>query len=286
MPMLERLFNGEFASINKEAKRLRIHESVLRRKLRYAAQYVCSHDSWEELPKQGPYILLADAIIKRIKGKWWTVYITAAKCSTDSVATLLPPIVIPGKESYAGWRQALNGVPDNLFKNTTILVCDGHKGLVFYAKWNKWLTQRCQAHLLFAISGRRSRSPWSRHREEGEKMYKLAKVILSTTDNQILKQAIDEIEVMGWQTKSKQLRKIINGFLESVDQYRTYLSYPNLNIPTTNNSIESFNSLFQEFCHRARGFASSDALNLWITAFAKNKKRITCNGYYQPIKRR
>lgn len=227
-------------------------------------------------------VLLADAIIKRIRRRWCTVCFTAIKFPGDAKASLLPPMVVLHRESYAGWRMVLNAIPDDIYPAIKAIVCDGHRGLVYYARRSGWHVQRCQAHLLFSISGRRSQSPWSRHRREGRELHELAKSIFKETDATALAAAVNNIEVMGWETKSPQLRRVISGFVNAVEDYRTYLEYPGLDIPTTNNALESFISQFQELCHRARGFATIRALTVWVNAFTKYKKRITCNGSRQP----
>lgn len=285
--LLQAYFEGEFASIRKEAVRRRVHESMLRRRLHANAKHLVAREmSWHIPRVSSPVILAADGIIKRIQKRWWTVYLLALKFPATDKAVLLQPVMKPGRETYYGWQDTLNALPENIYKHIRILLCDGHKGLVHYGHLCGWKVQRCHAHLIFAITGRRSRSPWSRHRTEGERLYKLAKIILVTRNQQKLLSALNEIEAMGWTTSSHQLRHVINGFVATVDDYRTYLTFPALHVPTTNNALESFIGQFQELCHKARGFSSIKALKLWVTAFAKYKQRITCNGFYQPNKRR
>lgn len=280
--LLAQFLDGNFVSIQREARRRRIHESALRRQLVIAAEQY-NAKPWGVLAfDEGSLVLMADAVIKRIGYRWWTVYFVAIKLPRTSAAVLLAPTIISGRESYAGWQSVLNAIPDDIHANTKALVCDGHIGLVHYARWSGWHVQRCQAHLLFSIAGRRSRSPWSRHRDEGEELYKLAKIVLSETDEKTLIEACIAVEVMGWETSSRQLSKIISGFMKSIDDYRTYLVYPELDIPKTNNPMESFISQFQELCHRSRGFATVKAISRWAAAFTKHKKHITCNGSHQP----
>lgn len=280
-PFLQFLDNG-MVSITREAGRRHMHESTLRRRITAALRHYHT-EPWPAAPScPSQVVLLADAIVKRIRRHWWTVYFTAVKVPGDAAARLLAPIVLPHRESHAGWRVALNALPDDVYSTIKAIICDGHRGLVHYAQGSGWHVQRCQAHLLFAISGRRSRSPWSRHRAEGQRMYDLAKYIFVVTEPAALATAINTIEAMGWETKSRQLRRIISGFVNAVEDYRTYLKHPELDIPTTNNALESFISQFQELCHRARGFATIHSLTSWVSAFSKYKNHITCNGFYQP----
>lgn len=279
--LLQQFFDSHMVSMTKEAKRRAMHESTLRRRLAAALRHY-EKEPWVITDCPNPAVLLADAIVKRIRRRWWTVYFTAIKVPGDTTAFLLPPVVIAHRESYAGWRLTLNAIPDGIHSAIKVLVCDGHRGLVYYARSSGWHVQRCQAHLLFAISGRRSRSPWSRHRQEGGELYGLAKAIFRETDTAALAAEINAIEARGWETKSPGLRRIISGFVNAVEDYRTYLRHPELDIPTTNNALESFISQFQELCHRARGFATTHSLTGWVRAFAQYKKSITCNGCHQP----
>lgn len=234
------------------------------------------------LPGEGPYVLLADAMLKRIRGQWWTVYFTAVKMPGDTHAVLLPPVVQAGRECPSGWRAALNAIPDAVAHRVAVLVCDGSRGLVHYGWCNGWHIQRCQAHLLFAIAGRRSRSRWSRHREEAHTVHQLTRTILHSTDTRTVQYAVNALEACGWETASTQLTYIISGFLRSVEQHRTCLHHPEWDVPATNNAMECFIGQFQELCRRARGFSSPEALTRWANAFVKHKQWITCNGFHQP----
>ena len=86
--------DGNFVSIKKEAKRKRIHESALRRQLKRSAQHFIETTAWEKVPANRRYILMADAVVKRIRRQWYTVYIVAAKQPHRSTAVVLPPVVL------------------------------------------------------------------------------------------------------------------------------------------------------------------------------------------------
>lgn len=279
---LIKYFDGDFVSIAKEARRRHIHESSLRRRLKCAAIHLVEHGEWLRPEPSAVYILLADAIIKRIRGAWYSAYIMALKDIRKNDALLLPPVILPNRESHGGWTEVLNGIPDQIWKNIAAIVSDGHRGIIDYAHYNNVKVQRCQAHLLMAIAGRRSYSKWSRHRDEGEKLYRFTQIMFGTRDEEEFRKAMIALEEMGWLTKSVQLKKVISGFLTSAHEYRTCLKYPELNIPSTNNAVESLISRFQELSHRAHGFASIEAFKIWIIAFVKFKRKITCNGFHQP----
>lgn len=280
--LLRKYLDGDFVSISKEADRRKIHESVLRRALNAALRKYIQEPWIIKISGEDSIVLLADAVVKRIRYSWWTIYFVAVKKPNVNSATVFKPVVLRGRESYADWQYVLNSLPENILNRASMLVCDGHRGLVYYARWSGWQVQRCQAHLLFSISGRRSQSRWSRHREEGRRIYQLVKTAITETDSKIIKKTLSAVEEMGWETDSRILQKIIRGFLQDVEDYRTYLRSPALNSPTTNNAMESFISRFQELCHRARGFATVEALTRWAVAFVKHRRKITCNGFHQP----
>jgi hypothetical protein len=283
--LVTRYLEGDFVSLKREARRRTLNASTFRKRLKQSAHTFVAVTEFGTLSPGGQYIFMADAIIKRIKHQWYTVYVVAIKSPQQSVATLFPPVILNGRETYQGWQTVFDTIPAEIRKRAAVLVCDSHRGLVYYARWSGWKVQRCQAHLIFALAGRRSRSHWSRHQKEGERIYQLVKIIFSTRKQKALNGALIEIEALGWETNSGMLKHVISGFVRSFDDYRTSLKNPHLNIPTTNNAMESFFSQFQELCHRSHGFSSVQSLAFWATAFAKHKKFITCNGpRRQPIK--
>jgi len=60
---------------------------------------------------------------------------------------------------------------------------------------------------------------------------------------------------------------MISGLSKSYPYYRTYLKYPELNIPTTSNCIESLNSKFRDLCYRSRGFRTLKAFSILVRSF-------------------
>lgn len=233
---------------------------------------------WPIVSTDNQFIAIADAWTKKIKGSYHTWYGILLRPLKDNQATILPLPHFEGRESIPDWRLAFDTVPKKLLGRIVALVCDGHRGLVNEARWRGWLIQRCHFHLIAAIQGRRSRWHDSRHRKEGERLYRLISTVLAVTDDAAIPQLLDEIENIGWQTKSRQLRKALSGFVNHIENYRTYLKHPGLNLPRTSNTAETLFSLVEELCHRARGFSSVESLSRWIEAVVKHRKTITCNG--------
>ena len=121
----------------------------------------------------------------------------------------------------------------------------------------------------------------SRKRSEGEELYALITCVLADPNKKNAMRARDRIEEIGWLTSSKILKKVIQGFVTSADDYRTYLNHPELNLPTTSNTAEALNALVDDLLSRTRGFRTVASLNAWIIALCKERKTIKCRGKYQ-----
>lgn len=235
---------------------------------------------WCPVP-DGPLILIADAIVKYRQGKWHTWFFMFLRPVDDVDAVIVPPYYAEGREVCTEWHNALETIPADTRKRVKALVSDGHRGLMSFASWHNWLVQRCHIHLIMAIQARRSRWAMSRKRSEGEEIFVLTNCVLKNPCTREAKNALSRIEEIGWMTKSKMLKKVLQGFVTSAEDYRTYLDHPELNLPTTSNTAESLNALVDDLSSRARGFRSITSLNAWIIALCKERGTIKCRGKYQ-----
>lgn len=235
---------------------------------------------WCPIP-DGPLILIADAIVKYRQGKWHTWFFMFVRAVDGVDAVIVPPYYAGGREVCTEWRNALETIPPDALKRVKALVSDGHRGLMSFASWRNWLVQRCHIHLIMAIQARRSRWAMSRKRSEGEEIFTLTNCVLTDPCQKEATQALARIEEIGWLTKSKMLKKVLQGFVTSAEDYRTYLEHPELNLPTTSNTAESLNALVDDLSSRARGFRTVVSLNAWIIALCKDRGTIKCRGKYQ-----
>ena len=236
--------------------------------------------AWCPIP-DGPLILIADAIVKYRQGQWHTWFFMFLRAIDGEDATILPPYYARGREVYAEWSNALETIPPDALLRVKALVSDGHRGLTSFATRHDWFIQRCHIHLIMAIQSRRSRWAMSRKRTEGEELFMLVNCILKSPSAQEAKGAISRIEEIGWLSSSKMLKKVLQGFVTSTEDYRTYLNHPEFNLPTTSNTAESLNALVDNLSSRARGFRTVDSLNSWIIALCKERGTIKCRGKYQ-----
>ena len=235
---------------------------------------------WRTIPK-GPLIAVADAIVRHTKTGWYTWFLILVRAIEETEAVILPPVCLRGAETCQRWRQAFSEIPPSVTGRIVALVSDGHLGLVTEAKWRGWHIQRCHFHLLARIQSRRSRWRIARHKAEAGLIFQHIRNVLKRHDESTLTNSLNILEEIGWTSTSPEIRKVLSGFVRNYQDYRTYLVHPELNLPTTNNAVESLNALIQALCQRARGFRTLSSLNEWITALCKARGTMKCRGNYQ-----
>lgn len=236
--------------------------------------------SWAQVPP-GPLIAVADAIMRRVEGSLHTWFFVFVRPAAVEDAIILPPLHLRGTETTNGWQPAFAAIPDTVLSRIVALVSDGHRSLMNEALWRGWLVQRCHFHLLKALQARRSRWSSGRHRDEGIEIHTLVKQVLTQETDEGLTKILSRLEEIAWTTPSKKLKIILRGFVTNSEEYRTYRVYPELNLPTTNNTAESLNALIQSLSGRARGFRTVASFNAWVTALCKERQTIKCRGARQ-----
>jgi len=260
------------------AKRHDLSEAIFKYRLKKSRQKFVSKTPWPILPQSQPLIAIADAMVQYTKKGWHTFYFVLLRPVRGDRAIITKPCIKKGTETYLGWSEALDQLPEKVRLSIVALVCDGHNGLVNCAHRYGWLIQRCHFHLIARLQSRRSKWRTGRHQKEGKKIYRLVNRVLTTKKEKAILKAINELEEIGWLSSSPEISKTLSGFVKHYEDYRTYLKYPELNLPRTSNTAESFIGCIQKLCQRARGFASFDSLKRWIEALIRYKKFIGCNG--------
>jgi hypothetical protein len=257
-----------------------LRKPYLRARTRKALAVFIRKEKWAEIPS-GQLIAIADAMVQRINRKVFTVYFILLKDSLSDKAVIAPPVLLAGTEDSFGWVKAFSRLPGNSQSRIVALACDGRTALVYLAQKSGWRIQRCHFHLRARISNYSSSFYLARHPEIGQRVNGLVTIVLASKNQEEVEDALGKLESYRISLFSVGLRKVISGFLKNYTDYRTYLNYPNLNLPTTTNSIESLIGTIREVQHRARGFSSIDSLEKWIIGVLKCRKYQTCNGKYQ-----
>jgi hypothetical protein len=281
--IVKKYFSRTLPSSYGRAKEQKVSSDKYEYRLLQSRNLFSRNTEWPILPKTGSVILVADAKKKKICGKMTTIYFILVRSVSGTTAFVHKPHIEIGDESVAGWDRAFDTLPESVSKRVLGLVCDGHLGLIYSARWRYWKIQRCHFHLLKSLVVRRSIKSTRGNAVVGAKILLLVGTILTTKNNETLKRAINEIEAIGWESKKGMLRAIIEGFLNHLDEYRTYLNYPELHLPKTSNSAEAYIGGLQKLLNQAHGFRTQKSLLKWLEAYIKWRKNISCNpSDYQP----
>ncbi len=245
----------------------------------------CSRDvlirkeRWPSPPDNVPLIAIADAIWQWINGERHTLHIILLKSLGSTEAIICPPLLRKGDETL-GWPMAFSKIPQEWKNRIIALICDGNSGLVSMAYRNEWLLQRCHAHLRRFLNNYLRTGPRGTQRALAKEVHNLVTVILICRDRLTVARSALRLREIYHTTKSRGIRKVISGFIKHIPEYRTYLEYPEIDLPTTTNAVESLNNLIRELQRRTRGFRSPESFLKWVNALLLNKKTITCNGHF------
>lgn len=257
-------------------------KSRLQRELnRSLKKYIKEHgNDWLSLLKhRGKLIAIADAIWYRVHGQKYTIYIILLRPLNTNQAVICPPLTVVGHEGLLGWKAAFDGLPANLKTRIAGVVCDGAGSLVALIKFHGWIVQRCHFHLIAAVQNYLTTGPRSLNRKYAcEVMGIVQKFLVSRKPESFLQ----KLEVVRQLSRSRGLRRVLNGLILNYTDYHSYQKYPGLHLPATSNSAESCIQCIRDLMYRCRGFRSLAALQYWLTAIIIFKSTIRCNGKDQP----
>ena len=232
----------------------------------------------KRLPR-GPYALLGDGLYFKFKRMDWVMYVMAVKPVKSHRAFFLDPILLQGKESYERWRMALATIPPETEQRVKAFVSDGFRGSKLITREHGWIHQRCHFHLLMALIRRHGRRSY-RVKGAGirERLLSVVRILLTTADVMTKrKQTLKAQRLLSHPLCPPWIRIQTVEFLRTLDDFRAYLTHPELNLPTTNNSIESSGKIIRKATSTAR---TPQSVLLRATAFLRLKKSITCNGKF------
>ena len=280
MNLVQKFLNREIASLESLARNRNRSSAYMQSRLKKSREMFISTTPWPVTPL-GQLIMIADAVIEYIENQWRAVYLMLVRPVDGTEAVILPPFMVDGTETAPGWKAAINSLPLTVKKRVIALICDGHVGLLAEAKRHNWLLQRCHFHLLARIQSRRSRWKIARHKVEAGNIFHHVRRVLEHPNGNQLEKSLMALKGIGEISTSPEIRKVLSGFVRNFKDYRAYLKYPYLHLPTTNNTAESLASSIGDLKHRMRGFPTLDSFSRWIIALLKFKKKIKCNGFYQ-----
>jgi len=224
---------------------------------------------------RGPkLILVIDAQWQYFRGDLWTLYFLSAKFISSETVVVFDPVLKQGKENSTTWDEAISQLPRSVKKRVIALISDGVRGIETISLNNDWIIQRCHFHLLSMLQkmrGKRASTPGRLIREE---IYCSVKLALSETSTRRLNILCRRLAVLAKGDQCpKRMRMVVRDFLRRLPEFRSYLKYPDLNLPTTINVMESINSFVRG---KARTVNSPRSWHKWAIACARFKSKFTC----------
>jgi len=221
----------------------------------------------------GWLMLIADALWFELDGRRWTLYLFAVRSTTGGLAHFLDPVLLPGRETGAGWAESLASIPPEMESRILALVSDGFRGLCYLAKQKSWLIQRCHFHLLaqFKVQlGFWKKLPDHPIRKE---IYAMVCKLLKTKEHES-EYSEKLYELLTSNRCPHRYREVGMEFLRRLPEFRSYLKYPELHLPHTTGCLESFNKIIRDRCKYAR---TPESLRLRAVSLTRVRTTITCN---------
>jgi len=269
---------GETGPLRFQAEKRNITPSAMRARMQHLVQKFNESTLWPSAPKNS-LIAVADAMVEYINDIPHIVYFILLRDFSSNKAVICPFFVTIGiGEGLYGWKSAFNAIPDNVRKRIRVLVCDGLQSFRGIAHNEGWILQRCHFHLRARLVHNCSIRRFGHRPKFSRRILQLCDIILKTGNEKQLNQALNQLELMKKSITSRSFRSVISGFLKNYEEYRAYLYFPEMHLPTTSNTVENLIGQIRNLQRRAKGFRSLKSLTSWIEAYCKFTKTVTCNG--------
>jgi len=262
------------------ARKQNISPDAIEKRCERTAKYFLSSSENHSLPP-GKLILIVDGLWTYVhKEGRYTLYLMAVRGRDGTAAHFLDPVLLPGRENLDDWRRTIETIPNDARQRICAMVSDGLRGLKKIAEENGWAFQRCQFHLLAWFQKRhgqyfqRGKTKWMR-----DAILAYVQTMLETTDQKKLHEFRKELEIIIRHPDCpRYLAMRVREFLRTIDDFRTYLRYPKLHLPTTSNTVETMIRLLRGLLSRIRGARTPETFLKWTTSYVRHRKTITCNG--------
>jgi hypothetical protein len=224
--------------------------------------------------KGSKLILLVDAQWHYFDGDLWTLYFLAVKPVDSHVAIVLDPIMKQGKENATTWSDTFSMLPPSIKRRVIAVVSDGLRGIQTVIERNGWIIQRCHFHLLSALQKRRGKRSATPGRLIREEIYQIAKQIITEKSNRKLNVLCKRLAVLSQHELCPvAMKKIARDLLRRLPEFRSYIDYPDLKIPTTVNVMESINSYIRK---KTKTLNNPESWCKWAVASIRLKSKFTC----------
>lgn len=276
-----RYLDRSIGSLRSGATSRRIPRETFRRRFATSLNLLLQRVHFAKPPDTGSLIVIADATGVRILGKPWTIYCLLLRPVATDHAVIVPPVLIPGRAEIQ-WQQIFARLAPDVHQRITALISDGNPHLVAYGKQQGWVIQRCHFHLKAHVRSYLSWGPESRSRIWGILALLSLNIVLETADTTQCARHQKFLGCLILLLRSKKARWALRSFLRTVDDFRSYLRYPQLRLPATSNAAESLIGLLKAHLARTRGLPTTHAMLRHLFALYQQKQTIHCPPKLQP----
>jgi len=262
------------------SKRPGVALPAYRYRFRQALHRYVARPSPQVLPR-GPLVLLVDGLWFEFDGRPWVLYLTALKPCRGNEATFLDPLLLPGREGASRWQQALAAIPPAAIRRIQAMVVDNLPGMQRLAYQHRWALQLCHFHLLLKLQAQRRGVRYTlRGGSVREEIHQLIRSALELPDGNRLSGVLEQLRRLSLgDCGTLRIQTTVREFLKGLSFYRSYLTYPYLELPRTTNSVESMCRLLREMLRSSRAGSNPASVLLWATALIRLRPRVTCNGH-------
>ncbi len=238
----------------------------------------------EHVPQQSKLILLIDGLWVTCGGKRFVVYLLSVRPIHSTTSYLLPPTIFAGAETAPKWEQVIEGIPTHIRGRIVGLVCDGLSGMEGRGQRRGWVVQRCQFHYLKTIQRFRGlKNRFVKEKLLREEIYTTIRHALLTLDESAAEKLRMRIEHLSDDSRCpKWVGVHCRELLRHWASFRAFSTHIEINLPTTNNCMESLCGVIRNRLYLARGFKTPSSLMRWVTGVICVQRKIKCNGFRQP----
>lgn len=277
--LLENILEGKDSAVH-SAKRRGICPVVTQKRVRRSILKFLRKTDLGLLPK-GKLILIVDGLWTNFRKEGrFTLYLMAVRGINDNIAHFLDPVLLPDRESLTGWEAAIAAIPQDVETRICSMVSDGLRGIKSIAEDRGWHFQRCHFHLLASFQKkhgqwfRRGKSKWLR-----DAVTAYIQELLETADpKQTAEFSKELLTLINHHHCPKYIQMRVREFLRTMDDFKTYLRYPELNLPVTSNTVETMIRLLRNLLKRIHGTRTPNSFLRWTTTYIRWRKTIACNG--------
>ncbi len=165
--LAERYLTKSTGTMHAYARIRSMPQETMRRRFIQSRTAMLARTPWEFPQLDEPLIAIADAMWHASEGIKCTTYFIVLRPVSSSRAWIMPPVTVPGTESWAGWRIAWEEVPVACTQRILALVCDGKQSLQVIGKQRGWKVQLCHFHLMALIKNYATGHAGTRWQERG-----------------------------------------------------------------------------------------------------------------------